>query len=279
MKQTLIKTDSKTQAQKAEKKLTFNIVPFLDINEIQSSTNKKNLHYYEIIWILNGEGYRVVDFEEFPIKPHRLFFMSPGSVHLWKNTNNIDGIHIIFSEEFLLYTWQHSFPTTIPFIDIEDTEHIYELLDLIKRENELNSENKFEIISSYLKILLSKLLHSPSTKMVIDNTSLVGQFEQLLEKYFSTHHYVEDYAKIVHLSPNYLNDLIKSKTGKSVGLWIRKRRLIESKRKLLFTTDSISKISSDLHFNDISYFCRFFKKYTNQSPLQFRRFFEHSTSL
>lgn len=281
MNNAFIKADKIASTQPYKEGLFFKLSPIDHSYSFQESSSK--IKHYEIIWIFSGEGSRIIEFDEFPLKKDRLFFLYPGSVQMWKNVTQVTGIRITFSEEFLLYTWQHSMPKTIPFfsfinnisyVDIDDKENIYALLELIKQEYALSKNHNFEIISSYLKILLSKLLYKPHVETSVPTNSFISKFEQLLEKNFYTHQNVDDYAKFVHLSPNYLNDLIRSKTGKSVGWWIRKRRLVEAKRRLLFTTDSISKISSDLHFNDISYFCRFFKKYTNQSPLQFRRSFE-----
>lgn len=278
MNNAFIKVDPSASTSPNKDGLFFKLSPIDETYSFKSSSSK--VKHYEIIWIFSGVGSRIVEFDEFLLKPHRLFFLYPGSVQTWKNVSQVLGIHITFSEEFLLYTWQHSTPKTIPFfsfinnisfIDIEDKENIYALLDLLKKEYKINTHHNYEIISSYLKILLSKLLYKPDIETSVPTNSFISKFEQLLEKNFYTHQNVEDYAKFVHLSPNYLNDLIRNKTGKSVGWWIRKRRLVESKRRLLFSADSISKIASDLNFNDISYFCRFFKKYTDQSPLQFRR--------
>ena len=40
---------------------------------------------------------------------------------------------------------------------------------------------------------------------------------------------------------------------------------------LLQTELTISEIAAKLHFNDNSYFCRFFKRHTGESPQEFRK--------
>ncbi|MEL6134415.1 MAG: helix-turn-helix domain-containing protein, partial [Bacteroidota bacterium] len=59
--------------------------------------------------------------------------------------------------------------------------------------------------------------------------------------------------------------------GKSAGNLIRERILLEIKRKLLHEDKTMAEISSELHFEDQAYFSRFFKRYTGQSPLAFRK--------
>ena len=38
-------------------------------------------NYYTVIWPFNGSGIHVVDFNEYPILPHHIFFVSPRQVH------------------------------------------------------------------------------------------------------------------------------------------------------------------------------------------------------
>jgi len=264
---------------------------FIEVKNLKSDSltnvSLNDSQHFEIVWIVNGTGRRHIEAESVDIIANRVFFIYPGSGSSWSDLESIEGKRIIFSEEFLLYMWKDSSPISIPFfsfinnvpyVDIatKQQNHLTHLLELIEDEyNAINEHNNYDIISSYLKIFLTKILSSAGMNTLTSHP-LIEEFELLLEKHFRTHQHVEDYAKMVHLSPNYLNDLVRSKTGKSVGWWIRKRRLTEAKRRLLFTEDSISTISHQLHFNDISYFCRFFKKYTGKSPLQFRRNHQHS---
>ena len=53
--------------------------------------------------------------------------------------------------------------------------------------------------------------------------------------------------------------------------FIKNRIVLEAKRQLLYTNDSVKHIAYNLGFNDSAYFTRFFKKATLKSPLQFKK--------
>ena len=53
--------------------------------------------------------------------------------------------------------------------------------------------------------------------------------------------------------------------------FIKNKIILETKRKLLYTDDSVKHIAYDLGFNDPAYFTRFFTKAEQKSPLQFKK--------
>jgi len=63
---------------------------------------------------------------------------------------------------------------------------------------------------------------------------------------------------------------VKKQTGKSPSQLIADRVILEAKRLLVHTTDSVKEIAYLLNFNEATYFYRFFKKYTGQTPEHFR---------
>ena len=57
--------------------------------------------FYQIIWFQQGIGTHYVDFKEYPITDNTLFFISPGQIHYFDESNNFKGIIIHFNESFL----------------------------------------------------------------------------------------------------------------------------------------------------------------------------------
>jgi AraC-like DNA-binding protein len=82
---------------------------------------------------------------------------------------------------------------------------------------------------------------------------------------------VSEYAKLLGITANYLNETVKTVTGQTAGELIRDRLLLEAKRWLIHSELSIAQVADQLHFDDPSYFSRFFKKYAHCSPGDFRR--------
>ena len=81
---------------------------------------------------------------------------------------------------------------------------------------------------------------------------------------------VSGYAGELGVTPNHLNRVVKSETGRSAGEWIENARLTLA-RTLLHDPDiPISEVSYRLGFEDPAYFSRFFRKLVGMSPTDFR---------
>ena len=79
-----------------------------------------------------------------------------------------------------------------------------------------------------------------------------------------------DYAKMLLVSADHLNRIIKSNSDNTAHGLIDEMLLRETKAYLLHTELSIAEIAYKLEFSDPSHFNKFFKKLTDLTPLQFR---------
>jgi len=112
------------------------------------------------------------------------------------------------------------------------------------------------------------------------NSQIVKSFKQILESEFrkvaENRHsefrlQVRDFAERLNLHPNYLNSVIKSKTGRTVNEWIMKRTLSTAKDLLRNTSLSVKEIAFRLGYSEPTHFNRFFKKYRNTTPGAYRK--------
>ena len=112
------------------------------------------------------------------------------------------------------------------------------------------------------------------------NNDLLTKLEALLDDYFKNGHLAVDgiptvqyVAGELHLSPNYLSDMLRVQTGQTTQQHIQSR-LIEKAKELLSTTGmSVSEIAYQLGFEYPQSFHRLFKNLTSVSPVQFRQSF------
>lgn len=82
---------------------------------------------------------------------------------------------------------------------------------------------------------------------------------------------ITGYAQATGISENYLSRQVKQSTGRSVGAWIDIARLVRAKRLLAGTSMPIIDVASAVGLDDQSYFARFFKQKTGQTPSEFRK--------
>ena len=96
------------------------------------------------------------------------------------------------------------------------------------------------------------------------------QFNRLLEQHFSMQHQVGFYATQLACSEKTLGMLCFAQSGLSAKTVITDRLLLEAKRLLIHTPQSVKQISLQLGFEEATHFNKFFKKRQNTTPKAFR---------
>jgi len=109
------------------------------------------------------------------------------------------------------------------------------------------------------------------------NKDILTRFERALQDYFESDQLlkqgvpsVQDMAGQVHLSADYLSDLLKKETGRTAKDHINDFVVEKAKYLLLHSTDTISGIAYELGFNYPHYFSRLFKAKTGWTPQEYR---------
>jgi two-component system response regulator YesN len=77
-------------------------------------------------------------------------------------------------------------------------------------------------------------------------------------------------AHEVGLSPTYFSSLFKKETGKCFSDYLNQVRIEQAKHLLCCTSKMIYEIAFEVGFQDYRYFSQIFKKYTGQTPRQFK---------
>ena len=110
------------------------------------------------------------------------------------------------------------------------------------------------------------------------NLDVLARFERLLDEYLDSVLAAKEglptvnyFADKICLSPNYFGDLVKKETGKSAKEYIQLKMLNLAKEELLNPEKSITQVAYSLGFQYPQHFVRFFKKYGNMTPSEYRR--------
>jgi AraC family transcriptional regulator, transcriptional activator of pobA len=82
---------------------------------------------------------------------------------------------------------------------------------------------------------------------------------------------VSEYADLLGVSQNHLNDTIQSLTGLSAGQHIRNRLIRQATMCLMHSDKTVSEIAYRLGYEDPSYFARYYKSQTGKSPSSYRK--------
>lgn len=244
--------------------------------------------FFEVLYLNKGTGFHVIDGNKYEIKPPCVFFMSPGQAHKLELSHDIEGYIFLFNAEFYLLNRRNQnslieFPFfyTIhqdnPPLLLNNSNDILFLETLFRQsisEADLSGEYKFEMLCSLLDLILTFCAaryheNEPLTQQG-KGQILVKQFFHLLEENYTQNLSITRYAEMLGITPNHLTQTVKVLTGKTTSQMIKAKQLLEIKRLLVHTNLTVSEIANQLHFDDQSYFTKFFKRETGITPLQFR---------
>jgi len=96
------------------------------------------------------------------------------------------------------------------------------------------------------------------------------EFTRLLQQYPHQRE-VQWYAEKLHITPKYLSEICKERSGKSASAWIADMTVAELKHYLRNTTLPIHEIAAKMEFPNASFFCQYTKKHTGLTPNHFRK--------
>ena len=166
----------------------------------------------------------------------------------------------------------------------KEAEIISSLLKQMQDELKNNIDHySQDLIVSHIELLLNYANRFYGRQFLTRkavNNDLLSQLEQLLDQYFNTGisldkglPSVQFIAEQLHLSANYLSDLLRSTTGLSAQQYIQQHIMEKAKQLLTGSTMTVSEIAYHLGFRYSQSFSKVFKKNTNQTPLEFRQSF------
>lgn len=256
--------------------LTFKISRFKE--QIKKTKPHKHEDYYELIFLSQGEGFHCIESEKFMVSSPDFYFLKPRQLHYWQFTSIPKGFVILFKDTEFNDIKENVLIDLI--IKLKDTTRLTfqadkypsYLLEEIFKEFQINSQYSKEIIHGLLKALFGKLLQikaeSPNSPNQLQ--TVYDRFLQLLEKECPRLHKVKEFADKLNVTPQNLNIICRKQTGKSASEIITNQLLLEAKRYILHTDNTINEIAEILSFSDASNFVKFFKKHEGITPKQFR---------
>jgi AraC family transcriptional activator of pobA len=102
------------------------------------------------------------------------------------------------------------------------------------------------------------------------HAELVARFRALVEERFRDREPIGRYAARLGVSPTTLRVACARVTGKAPAELISLRAMLEAKRSLCYTNQTVAEIAYTLGFVDPAYFTRSFTKHAGVSPRQYR---------
>ena len=215
-----------------------------------------------------------------------LVFQSPGLLYSFYRDNSANGYLLYFKKECLSF-FKPDFEKEFPFFNILHT-HFFKLNQskfqefaphfeevFTAYENANNNQNKVASIKLLALLYQLKEFATAFTQWVEGFTTpqqiLFQKFIQLVNNFYIEKRTIEDYAKMLNVTPNHLSQYVKAASNKNALSYITERLLTEAKSLIQFTDFDMAEIAYQLNFSDPANFGKFFKKRSDLTPLEFRK--------
>jgi AraC-like DNA-binding protein len=231
-----------------------------------------------------------IDTVTHPVKKNTLFFLAPGQVHKMEFSEKVEGYMIAFQDAFmclkdqaatlmginssLFFNNQFSSVITLNPEQEKEFDMLVHMMMKELKEQAAEYETAIHGLLRYFLVLASRIKGSSMIatpeQHATHNSSQFLQFKNQIEDKYTTLKNVSDYAALLHIKPVLLNEISKQLSGITAGEHIRNRVILEAQRYLYNTDLSAKEIAYKLGFEDPHYFSRFFKKYTSQTPSEFK---------
>ncbi|UOR05949.1 AraC family transcriptional regulator [Hymenobacter aerilatus] len=241
--------------------------------------------FYLLLYVTAGHGTHTIDLITYDLQPGNLFFIAPGQVHCWQLSADAQGIIVFFDADFYLFRYpENQFfdypfftPAQVPVLYLAPHEtELYPLFARLLAEYTTVHPNQAEVVRSYLHLLLELAarhytLPDAAAPTPTHSEAQIREFGRLLNQHFRTHRTVHAYAQLLHLTANHLNAICRQRLNKTASSLIHERVVMEAQRLLTHSAQSVAQVAVALGFEDASYFSRYFRKYSGQTPEAFRR--------
>ena len=244
-------------------------------------------NFYLVVCFTKGSGVHDIDFNTYPVEAGSLFFMSPGQVHSWELSDDIEGYIFFFSQTYFDLYFADLKAKDFPFfgsiayprlLQVSSTQfpEIQTQFEQVWKEHQ--EENVFK--NHFIHSLISQILIRASRLFLEQENSglklvsplylsTIQRFENLLETHFIEEKSVAFYADHLKISSKHLNRISQAVLGEKASGIIAKRTVLEAKRMLTYVDESLVDIAFRLGFTEYPYFTRFFKKHTEFTPTEF----------
>jgi AraC-like DNA-binding protein len=238
--------------------------------------------FFEVLWLRNEKPLHQVPDDSLAVRGEWIYLIPPYRVHQLNKAGK-KGMLISFKRELLeednkefaldvfkIFNIQGEFSCMALNIGTAgQLEKVYSLLE----EEYHGQNNNFAILQSLLKVFLLHLIRFKEHEFTSHdiNHKRVYEFLLLLETHYQDIRNTDFYAARLSMSGKRLNQILKEKLNKTGTQLIHERLIFEAKRKIIHSEDSIKEIAWQLGFKDRSYFSRFFKVHTGQTPEAFHK--------
>lgn len=240
--------------------------------------------YYVFGVVTQGACRASIDFTEREIRKGEVVCVFPGQVHVLTEPRDAHAFLLFVDSTFVetdfasLFSEYALCPFPV-FLDEAAFQDLVRLLTILLHRMDSVENGSSENISVVRNLSGAVIgIIGEAIRAVMGQTTrnrrhveIMMAFRKLLSASEDVNREIVHYAEQLHLSPVYLNEVVREVTGVSVGRYLQNELLLRARRMLIHTTLTVREIAFRLGVDDPAYFTRMFVRVVGMSPTAFRR--------
>lgn len=278
------------QFEKEKEALSFYCNDFKShLKEHFHSISKAHKHdFFLVVYFTQGSGVHEIDFKSYVIEPGSVFMMSPGQVHHWEVSDDIDGLIFLHEQSFYdknfpersIYdfpVFQSSTQSSKLFLSSSEQNQLgwlfTNLKEVYQSEEKLFALEKIVALTDLIYLNLSGWYLNQDHNYIGEAGSYLSKLRKLrglIDQFYVEHKSAGFYADKMNTSSKHLNRIVQSTIGHTTTDLIIERVILEAKRKLAYEKGTLTDLAYSLGYNDYAYFSKLFKKQVGVSPKEFK---------
>ncbi|MEH6407711.1 MAG: helix-turn-helix domain-containing protein [Leeuwenhoekiella sp.] len=237
--------------------------------------------FFEIVWLNKEEALHKPQHNFQTLRGDWIYLIPPYRVHQLNKAGK-RGVLISFKQEMLEDDMKEFLLDVFKMFNIQgefsclqvndkNEKALQTIYGLMNEEYNQKQANLI-MIKALLKVFLLQLIQLKEQHFTLQdiNEKRIYEFMMLIELNFYDERKAKFYADKLGLSTKRLNQILKEKLDKTAVQLIHERVVLEAKRQIIHSENTIKEIAYNLQFKDPSYFSRFFKLNTSQTPQDFQ---------
>lgn len=261
-----------------------NLRSHLETHQFVNAAHKHST--YIAVLFTEGSGSHEIDFNSYEVRPGSIFLLTPGQVHCWNLSADINGYVFFHTEAFYNAAYLLKKMTDFPFFYLqtnypviylqeEQLSSVTSLFKAVYEEYQTNLPFKFQKLNSLIDLVYIQLSRSyREHHKVVDKLPYhytgIKKLEKLIDENFKTKKLPKDYADLMNMTTRHLNRICQETLNQTTTDLIMKRVMLEAQRMLIHSDVTVAAVAEFLGYEDYSYFIRLFKKQVGESPKKFQ---------
>lgn len=246
--------------------------------------------FFEMVFILDGQGVQYINSHALPYHTgDKLFLIFPQDTHAFEVHTATRFFFIRFNDSYLK-TQSKEWVQKLEYIfhnhnhlpgcilkNVSDKPLIRAIVEALMREQGNNHPHQQDVVKQLINTLITVAARNITLMAPAAAANTLAHYPADLLGYIHQYIYLPEQLKAgkiaayFNVSPTYISEYFKGKTGESLQQYITSYKLKLVETRLRFTNMQMNEIVDEFGFTDASHLNRMFKKYKGVSPSAYRK--------